>query len=102
MSVKSIDAKTAHDWLAEGEAILIDVREPKEYDAMHIPGATLLPLGSLTATALPAVGDKKIIIHCQLGKRGSMACEKLLNTPEVYNLEGGIMAWAHAGFEVSK
>lgn len=105
MSVKQIDAKTAHAWLAKNEAVIVDVREPVEYAAMHIPDAKLIPLGIIDTNQLPELGNKKLIIHCQLGKRGGMACEKLCkDNPglEIYNLEGGIVAWEKAGFKIER
>lgn len=103
--MKVIDAATAHEWLTNNEAVIIDVREPAEYDAIHINGSKLIPLGSLNNDLLPSLQGKKLVIHCMLGKRGSMACEKLLaNNPalDVYNLTGGITAWENAGLPVVK
>ena len=45
--IKSVDPMTAHDWLENNEAIVIDVREPHEYQESHIPGAHLIPLGTM-------------------------------------------------------
>ncbi len=104
-TIKSIDVKTAKQWLSHNEAILIDVREPGEYAAMHIAGAKLIPLGTIKHDKLPELGNKKLIIHCQIGRRGGVACEKLvLSNPslDVYNLDGGITAWEKAGFDVEK
>lgn len=103
--IKSIDARLAKEWLDQNEAVIVDVREPGEFAEMHIEGATLLPVGTINLSQLAAQEDKKIIIHCKLGKRGSIACEKLLaENPDldVYNLEGGISAWMDAGFAVKK
>ena len=104
-TIKSVDAKTAKEWLSKNEAIIVDVREPGEYAAMHIAGAKLIPVGTIHNDQLPELGNKKLIIHCHIGRRGGTACEKLLlNNPnlDVYNLEGGITAWEKAGFEVEK
>lgn len=103
--IKSLDALTANEWLNNNEAILIDVREPKEYKEVHIAGAHLIPIQTLDITKLPQNDHKKIIVHCKLGKRGAMACEKLLaDNPnlDIYNLEGGITAWEDAGLKVEK
>lgn len=103
MPIKTIDAGTLKNWLDRNEAVLVDVREPAEHEAEAIPGAMLLPLANVSSTALPETAGKKLVLHCKAGKRGGMACEKLLaENPdlEVYNLEGGITAWAQAGQEV--
>jgi rhodanese-related sulfurtransferase len=100
MPLKTIDANTLKSWMDKGEAVLVDVREPAEHQAENISGATLLPLSSITKSALPEIGAKKLVIHCRSGKRGGTACEKLLAEDpslEIYNLEGGIGAWAQAG-----
>lgn len=103
--IKTVDAITAREWLDNNEAVVIDVREPAEYDAVHIEEAKLLPLGSLTIDQLPPMAGKKLIVHCMLGKRGSRACEILLESNpalDVYNLQGGITAWENAGMKVVK
>ena len=51
--MKSVDALTAATWLQNGEAILLDVREPEEYKHEHIDGAVLMPLDSVNAAKLP-------------------------------------------------
>lgn len=104
-AIKIINADTAKEWLDKNEAIIIDVRESGEYAAMHIPGATLIPLGTINNDVLPPLAGKKLIIHCQLGRRSEMACEKLLSTNpslDVYNLDGGIKAWVNAGQKVNQ
>lgn len=104
MSIKTIDAHTAHQWLNTGDALLIDVREPAEHRSANIPQAQLQPLGKICCSDVPQ-SSKKIIIHCQNGMRGNVACEKLLSedaTLEVYNLQGGIEAWQQAGLPVSQ
>lgn len=104
MTVKTIDAATAKNWLEQDEAVLIDVRESAEHASSRIPEAQLHPVGSICCGALPDTG-KKIIIHCQKGMRGRNACEKLLTENaalEVYNMEGGIEAWAQAGFPIAQ
>ena len=98
--VKSVDAQTAKIWLTKQQAIIVDVREPEEYATSHINGSTLIPLGLVEKNKLPASENKKIIIHCHSGKRSHMACEKLLAEDpnlDLYNLEGGILAWQQAG-----
>lgn len=104
-TIKSVDANTAQEWLSKNEAMIVDVREPEEYAAMHIAGAKLIPIETLDNDKLPELSNKKLIIHCLIGRRGKAACEKLLlNNPNlnVYNLEGGITAWEKAGFDVTK
>lgn len=103
MPLKIVDANTLKTWLDKNEAVLVDVREPAEHEAESIPGATLLPLANISGSALPETAGKKLVLHCKAGKRGGMACEKLLSEKpdlEIYNLEGGITAWAQAGHKI--
>lgn len=96
MSIENISAETLNDWLKNDEAILIDVREPFEYEAARIPNAILLPLAQISQDLLPDYGDKKLVIYCHVGQRSLTACYKLLNEDpelEMYNLEGGILRW---------
>lgn len=105
MNFKTIDPKTSKEWVDKNEAVIIDVREPGEYQTVHIKGATLLPLGSIQPGQLEQFKDKKIIIHCKLGGRGRSACEKLIAANpqlQLYNLEGGITAWEAANLPVEK
>jgi len=103
MPIKSIDAATLKKWLDNNEAVLVDVRELAEFNTESIPGATLLPLAAVEKCLLPASGNKKLVLHCRLGKRSATACEKLLiedNALDLYNLDGGIVAWMQAGMPV--
>jgi len=94
--IQTIDPKAAKDLLDKNEAVIIDVRETAEHEAQRIPGAKLIPLGVINADDLKPYAGKKIIIHCQLGRRGGVACDKLLTAApdlQIYNLEGGLAAW---------
>ena len=104
MPFKNIDSQMLKKWLDNNEAVLVDVREPSEYSAKNICGSVLIPLGTILLGVLPDFADKKLVIHCHAGKRGGIACEKLLAQDpdlEIYNLEGGLLAWEQAGFGVS-
>src|SRR3989338_7626692 len=98
--IKTVDPKTLKNWLDNNEAILIDVRNQGEYNQECITCATLIPLGEFSADKMPAT-DKKIVIHCRSGARSAAACAKLLEdmpNADVYNLEGGILAWSKCGY----
>jgi sulfur-carrier protein adenylyltransferase/sulfurtransferase len=64
--VESIDADTARAFIAEhkeGTYTLLDVRQPKEYERVHIPGATLIPLPQLTDSLDQLAREKPIIVY---------------------------------------
>jgi rhodanese-related sulfurtransferase len=100
MTLKTITPLEAKAWLDRNEAVLLDVREAAEYKATHILGSHWIPLGQISAARLPRGHHKKILIHCQAGKRGEKACTTLMaeqSDLDVYNIEGGLNAWAAAG-----
>jgi rhodanese-related sulfurtransferase len=98
--IKSISAVELQEWIKAGEAVVVDVREPHEYEQGHIAEATLLPLSRVFAASLPPFQGKKLVMHCEHGVRSRAACERLVKEiPDlvVYNLEGGFHAWKEAG-----
>ena len=83
--------------LARGDDVdLIDVREPHEWEIARIPGARLIPLGTL-AEALPTLDrTREIVVHCKGGGRSARAVRQLLDAGfvSVTNLAGGITRWS--------
>ena len=86
-------------WLNAGEIVLVDVREPSEYEVEHIAGALLLPLSSFEADLFPTLPGKKLVLHCAVGKRSEAAGKMLLNEgyAAVIHMTGGMEAWKAAG-----
>lgn len=82
----------------EREYLLVDVRQPDEYRKEHLPGALLIPLGELAGRLDELPTDRKLVFYCRSGKRSRAAAifaldSSLLPPEQVYNLEGGILAW---------
>ena len=77
------------------QGLLIDVREPHEHAVAHIPGARLVPLGSLPDELETLPADCEIYIHCKSGMRSARAVRLLLDQgfTRVKNITGGIDAW---------
>lgn len=75
---------------------LVDVREPDEFAFASIPGATLIPLGTLPARVAELDPDSEIILQCRSGKRSAQALLflKQQGFTNVTNLRGGILAWS--------
>jgi adenylyltransferase/sulfurtransferase len=75
---------------------LIDVREPHEYDICHLNGE-LIPLGQVPHHLDQIARDKKVVVHCRSGGRSGNIIqwlEKNHGFTNLYNLKGGILAWA--------
>lgn len=75
---------------------LIDVREPYEYDIANIKGE-LIPLAQVEESYNKINSDKQVVVHCRSGKRSADAIElleKKYGFKNLYNLKGGILAWA--------
>lgn len=103
MNVNHVDVNTAFEWIDSGEAILIDVREANEHSEIQIEHSQLIPLSELDNHSLPMVENKKIIVHCHSGRRSHMACQYFIQKHpglEIFNLDGGILAWAQEGLAV--
>jgi rhodanese-related sulfurtransferase len=94
--------------LAEGDALLVDIREPDErMQTGAIPGAVEAPRGMLEFWADPAsqyhrddfTPDRRTILHCASGGRSALAAVALqdLGYTNVAHMDGGITAWREAG-----
>jgi adenylyltransferase/sulfurtransferase len=76
--------------------VLIDVREPHEYDICRIPGSKLIPLGEVPKRMNELNSADDIVVHCKSGMRSSKAVELLIKSGfnKIHNLKGGILAWS--------
>jgi len=74
---------------------LVDVRQPKEYQKQHIPGAVLIPLNELKDRIGELTPDLPIIVYCRSGVRSKAGCQILRddNFTDVLNMVGGILQW---------
>ena len=91
------EVRAALDGDRGGDYLLLDVRQPEEYDAGHLPGAMLIPLGELEARQEELERGKNIITYCRSGRRSMAAAIELcgLGFEHLYNLEGGILNWGY-------
>jgi adenylyltransferase/sulfurtransferase len=76
--------------------VLIDVREPHEFQICRIPGSTLIPLGEVAKRMHELDSAGEIVVHCRSGQRSARAVEFLMKAGfrKIYNLKGGILAWS--------
>ena len=103
-TLKKIDAKTAHQWVNDKKAVLIDVREADEYVREHLPEAHLVPLSGFNPEDFPKEHDKIAVFHCKSGGRTEASAGRILGTGfrEVYQLEDGMQGWRNAGLPVNE
>ncbi len=82
-------------------ALVVDVREPHEYESGHVPGAQLIPLGVLVHRAAELPKGRAIYVICQSGSRSQHAAALLHQLGhDVRTVLGGFAHWASAGHPV--
>ncbi|HUV81657.1 MAG TPA: rhodanese-like domain-containing protein [archaeon] len=87
-----------------GEYFILDVRTREEYDAGHIANAILIPSTDISGRLDEVLKDMPILVYCRSGSRSAIASQELIDNgyADVYNMEGGIVAWQNAGYPVQK
>jgi len=98
-SYRQISQEEAKEMMDTQEVIILDVREQDEYDSGHIPGAALLPVGTIdedTAAAVIPEKDSTVLVYCRSGNRSKTASATLaeLGYTEIYEF-GGIKTWPY-------
>lgn len=88
------------DRLRDAGAFMLDVRQPDEWASGHIPGATLIPLGDLTARISEVPTDRQVVVVCRSGNRSAQGRDILLDAghPAVTSMAGGMTDWTSAGY----
>ncbi len=105
--IKEVDSETAEGMMSSRRDLLVlDVREPEEFHAGHVPGAVNVPRGMLEAAADPdyrrphpelcRAHHRPILLYCKSGGRSALAAATLqeMGFEEVYNVAGGAITWA--------
>lgn len=109
--VENVGPQQAYEEVKAGKAVLLDVREPVEWES-HIEGALQVPRGLLEFAADPTSPRHKpeldparrVIVFCRSGARSALATATLreLGFEQVVNLDGGFSAWKDAGLPISE
>ncbi len=96
----SISVQEAYSLREEG-AYILDVRSQAEWQEIHIPGSTLIPLEQLESRLTELPTDAKIVVVCRSGNRSTEGRDLLLNTgfSLVTSMEGGVTSWQSKGYE---
>jgi adenylyltransferase/sulfurtransferase len=96
-SAEDLSPREAQDLLArEPKTVLLDVREPHEYEIVHLAGAKLIPLSELPLRLHELDTADPLIVHCHHGPRSHQAVQTLarFGFRKLWHLRGGIDAWA--------
>lgn len=100
----TISVSTLNDWLearerGERDFVLIDVREPNEYEINRVPGSVLIPKGEfLSGEALAKLpSDKQVVLYCKSGGRSAeaLAVVKGAGLADAVHVGGGVVAWVN-------
>src|SRR5436305_3213870 len=103
-SIEEVDPAVVREQVSNG-AVVVDVREPEEWAAGHIPGARHVPKSYLESRIEGAVPDRSqhVILYCASGNRSAWATRTLtedLGYEHVENMAGGFTLWKDRGYEV--
>ncbi len=105
-TVREVGALEATALINRRNAVILDVREPKEYEGGRIPNAVHLPQSQLESRGheLKKLTTRPVIAYCGRGQRSRTAAGVLTKVgfAEVYSLRGGLRAWSEAGLPVEK
>jgi len=99
----TIDATALHDMIKQDDLVLIDVRNDDEVARGIIQGAKHIPLANLPQAFDKLPKKSSIFFYCHSGVRSAHAASYLAEHDyhDVYNLAGGVIAWANAGYTFS-
>jgi len=95
-----VSAQQAAQLQAEDtEALIVDVREPREYESLRAPGSVSLPLAEFVDRHADLPRDRQLLLVCRSGGRSLRATMFLMQQgfSNVANVDGGMIAWKNAG-----
>lgn len=105
-STEQIGTLEATRLINNGNPLLLDVREPNEYDSGHLPDALHIPLSQIKDRSgeLAKYATRPVIVYCERGTRSSSAASALskIGFSRVLELRGGLRAWRDAGLPTKK
>jgi rhodanese-related sulfurtransferase len=97
--VDHVDVQEAARAAAQGEALLLDVREDDEWAAGRAPAAVHVPMGELRQDTVPR--DRPVLVLCRVGGRSAAVAQALEQLGyDVGNVTGGMLSWSAAGLPV--
>ena len=106
LGIKDVDHIAAMQLINHKNALILDVRQESEYAAGHVLNSKLIPVGKLKERIgeLEKYRERPIVVVCRSGQRSASACGLLgkQGFAQVYNLNGGIIAWQKASLPLEK
>jgi rhodanese-related sulfurtransferase len=102
-TVIDLDRDAVKRGLGDGSILLVDVREPHEFAAGHIPGSVSMPLSTFDPNAIPSEPGKRVVFSCAAGVRSVRAIEfaQAFGHDIREHYKGGFKDWAMAGEEIA-
>lgn len=90
--------------LEAGRVVLVDVREPDEFTAGHVPGAVNVPVSRMSLAALPPAGDKTVVVMCRSGNRSArvQAAAAQAGRADLVDYAGSMNEWTAKGGPIVK
>jgi len=105
-SARDVDTLGVTRLINAGNPLLLDLREPKEFDGRTLPNAVHVPLSQLASRGaeLAKYVSRPVVAFCDRGQRSRAAAAVLSKQgfKEIYHLTGGFKAWRDAGLPVTK
>ncbi|HEV2604031.1 MAG TPA: rhodanese-like domain-containing protein [Microvirga sp.] len=101
--VVDLDRETVKRGMQDGSILLVDVREPHEFAAGHIPGSVSMPLSAFDPQAIPQEPGRRVVFSCAAGVRSARAIEfaQAFGQDIREHYKGGFKDWAMAGEEIA-
>src|SRR4030081_3900978 len=100
-AVREVDPAQAEEELGRDKAVVLDVREPDEYEQGALPGAIHIPRGHLESQVETKLPDKAapVVVYCAGGTRSAFSAEtlRLLRYTDVVSMAGGFNKWKNEG-----
>lgn len=97
-------AEETANWMREAPVAILDVRDDREWDEKHIPGAMHTYVGDLEGRLPPVPKDSRLVVHCSVGHRSALAASILRKHgyTGIFNMLGGLTAWEKRDLPLEK